>query len=84
MEEVLGKENIKKLIELGAMKTRFEGPERVTVYETEGVRFPTHLVPPYTIDAMGTWEARPDDVFGPVIRQGRNNVDSRNCFSNLQ
>lgn len=63
MEEVLGSETIKQLIEAGGMKTRFEGPDEVTTYEIEGVRFPTHLVAPSTIEAMKTWQARSDDVF---------------------
>ena len=54
---------VKQLIEAGGMKTRFEGPDEVTTYEIEGVRFPTHLVAPSTIEAMKTWQARSDDVF---------------------
>ena len=33
------------------------------MYEVEGVPFPVHLISPSTIEAMKTWQARPDDVF---------------------
>ncbi|XP_072042828.1 sulfotransferase 1C3-like [Amphiura filiformis] len=59
MEQVLGKELVEKLIGENGL---FLVPND-DYYELDGIPFPTHLVPPSTLEAMKTWQARPDDAF---------------------
>ncbi|XP_072042015.1 sulfotransferase 1A3-like [Amphiura filiformis] len=58
MEEVLGSERIKELLEQYVPKKR-----EIVMHEYKGVIFPLGVFKPSVLQALETWEARPEDVF---------------------
>ncbi|XP_072041909.1 sulfotransferase 1C4-like [Amphiura filiformis] len=60
MEEVLGSQRIKELLEQLGLDLR---EEEVEMYEYKGVMFPLTVCKPSVLKAMETWEARSDDIF---------------------
>ncbi|XP_072042745.1 sulfotransferase 1C4-like [Amphiura filiformis] len=61
MEEVLGSERMKELVEQAVSIPQTE--EEVVMYEYKGVMYPMRLCTPSLLQAMETWEARPEDIF---------------------
>ncbi|XP_072041097.1 sulfotransferase 1A3-like [Amphiura filiformis] len=57
MEEVLGSDKIKELLEHKEYK------EEIVMHEYKGVIFPLDTIKPSVLQALETWEARPEDVF---------------------